>query len=410
MVPAVDDALTRGRRTALEPGSFPYYDPRRFTFSLGIEAEGAVWLSGHTAVRVDPCSQRATVEGDIVEQTRTIYQKIRTILEAAELDLSHVVRTVDYVTPDGREDYPRTADVRRAVFGSRPPATSTVVVKSLLRSGALIEIEALAARNLRVDSGLDELSQGSPVASARWAGDTLYLSTLGTGEARTEDPAGGPGVLQQSRRVYERARQVLVAAGLDLDHVVKVVEFLTPGARRQYSRVREIRETYLARRGVARTTVVMPRVMHPGALVQMEFVAAAGKGVVIDAEGRAARSEDRAAGVRIGRVLYVSGQRAVNSETRRLEHAGDIVGQARSAYANLATVLAAAGAGPEAIVRTTEFVTQAGLRDYRKTAEVRREVFKAPYPAATGIICEELIDAGALIEVEAVAVVEPRAG
>jgi enamine deaminase RidA (YjgF/YER057c/UK114 family) len=59
-------------------------------------------------------------------------------------------------------------------------------------------------------------------------------------------------------------------------------------------------------------------------------------------------------------------------------------------------------------VKTTEFVTPEGLGDYRKTAEVRREVFAPPFPAATGVVCEGLPAPGAQIAVEAVAVRAPR--
>jgi enamine deaminase RidA (YjgF/YER057c/UK114 family) len=56
------------------------------------------------------------------------------------------------------------------------------------------------------------------------------------------------------------------------------------------------------------------------------------------------------------------------------------------------------------VVKTTEFVTPEGLGGYRKTAEVRREVFTPPFPAATGVVCEGLAKVGARIAVEAVAV------
>ena len=41
-------------RRALEPDDYPFFDYRRFTFSLGIAAGASVWLSGSTAVRFDP--------------------------------------------------------------------------------------------------------------------------------------------------------------------------------------------------------------------------------------------------------------------------------------------------------------------------------------------------------------------
>ena len=45
--------------------------------------------------------------------------------------------------------------------------------------------------------------------------------------------------------------------------------------------------------------------------------------------------------------------------------------------------LAQAGSGLDAVVKTTEFVTPAALGAYRGTAEIRRQIFAPPYPAAT---------------------------
>ena len=51
-------------------------------------------------------------------------------------------KTVDYiVTTDG---YRETAEVRREMFPRGFPAATGVVVKGLLRPGALIEIDAIA--------------------------------------------------------------------------------------------------------------------------------------------------------------------------------------------------------------------------------------------------------------------------
>jgi enamine deaminase RidA (YjgF/YER057c/UK114 family) len=42
--------------------------------------------------------------------------------------------------------------------------------------------------------------------------------------------------------------------------------------------------------------------------------------------------------------------------------------------------------------------------NYRKTADVRREFFRPPYPAATGVQVKGLLREGALIEIKALAV------
>jgi enamine deaminase RidA (YjgF/YER057c/UK114 family) len=106
--------------------------------------------------------------------------------------------------------------------------------------------------------------------------------------------------------------------------------------------------------------------------------------------------------LRIGNLLFLSGTTAVD-ESGALVAPGDIVGQTRYIYEKFAKLLAAAGAGLEHIVETTEYITT--TENYRGTAEIRRAVFRPPYPTATGVIVAGLLREGALIEISAVAVV-----
>ncbi|MGH2668324.1 MAG: RidA family protein [bacterium] len=105
--------------------------------------------------------------------------------------------------------------------------------------------------------------------------------------------------------------------------------------------------------------------------------------------------------LRVGNLLFMSGTTAVD-ETGTLVAPGDIVGQTRYIYQKLAKLLSAAGAGLEHIVETTDYITT--TENYRGTAEVRRAIFKPPYPTATGVIVAGLLREGALIEISAIAV------
>lgn len=106
--------------------------------------------------------------------------------------------------------------------------------------------------------------------------------------------------------------------------------------------------------------------------------------------------------VRAGNVLFIAGTTATD-ENRELVGRGDIVAQTRQIYRQFEALLAAAGGTLRDIVATTEFITT--TENYRKTAEVRREVFGGPpYPAATGVIVAGLLREGALIEISAIAV------
>jgi enamine deaminase RidA (YjgF/YER057c/UK114 family) len=104
---------------------------------------------------------------------------------------------------------------------------------------------------------------------------------------------------------------------------------------------------------------------------------------------------------RAGNLLFISGTTA-GDESGAIVGPGDIVAQTRYIYRKLGALLAAAGAGFEHVVQTTEYVTT--TENYGKTAAVRREVFRPPYPTATGVIVAGLLREGALIEISAVAV------
>jgi 2-iminobutanoate/2-iminopropanoate deaminase len=107
-------------------------------------------------------------------------------------------------------------------------------------------------------------------------------------------------------------------------------------------------------------------------------------------------------GIRVGNLVFVSGQAAVD------EH-GDTVGgadfdaQARQAFANLATVLRNAGSGLAHVAKVTIFVTDMAVID--QVIALRREFFTPPYPADTIAEVASLARPEWQIEIEAVAVV-----
>ncbi len=106
-----------------------------------------------------------------------------------------------------------------------------------------------------------------------------------------------------------------------------------------------------------------------------------------------------------GRVISVAGQIGWTAEQRLVE--GGFVAQARQALENIVAVLACDGAGPEHIVRLTWYVTD--LDAYRGAGsalgEVYRAVIGAHYPAMSAVGVTGLVEAGALVEIEATAVV-----
>ena len=119
----------------IDPWSFT----SRYTFSPAVRKGNMLFISGLTAT-----DHRGNIvgPGDIVAQTRNIFEKIKQLMEEAGGSMDDIVKTVDYITT--KEGYKGTADVRREYFPNGFPAATGIVVKELLRPDALIEIDAIA--------------------------------------------------------------------------------------------------------------------------------------------------------------------------------------------------------------------------------------------------------------------------
>lgn len=106
-----------------------------------------------------------------------------------------------------------------------------------------------------------------------------------------------------------------------------------------------------------------------------------------------------------GRLVFVAGTIGWD-ESERLVGA-DLVSQARQALRNIVAILAEAGAGPEHVVRMTWYVTSRA--EYRAAGralgEAYREVMGRHYPVMSAVEVSALMEEGAVVEIEATAVV-----
>jgi enamine deaminase RidA (YjgF/YER057c/UK114 family) len=106
-----------------------------------------------------------------------------------------------------------------------------------------------------------------------------------------------------------------------------------------------------------------------------------------------------------GRSIHVSGMIGWDEGHRLVE--GGFVAQAEQALRNIVAVLGTDGAGPEHLVRLTWFVTD--LAAYRAAArplgEAYRRVLGRHFPAMSVVGVAGLVEPGALVEIEATAVV-----
>lgn len=105
-----------------------------------------------------------------------------------------------------------------------------------------------------------------------------------------------------------------------------------------------------------------------------------------------------------GRVLFVAGQTARDAAGHIV--AGGLVDQWQQALSNVLAVVEAAGGRPSDIARMTVFI--ADLKEYRRSLKEIGAVWKARmgrhYPAMSVVEVSGLVDEGAVIEIEATAV------
>jgi enamine deaminase RidA (YjgF/YER057c/UK114 family) len=372
---------------AIKPAAFPWFDYSRYTFSLGLDLGSDALLSGHSASEFDPTEKRMVVRAGLTRQTRTAYAKIEAILDAAGYSLGDVVRVVEYVTAAGIDRYRDAEQVRIEVLGEGP-CVYTVCVNGLLRPDALIEVEVVARKRK---------------ATTTWLDGVVYVPSCLPVDSKGELVAEGD-LLGQVNAVYDRASELLSAMDLPLSQVAKTVDYMTPAGLTDYKLTGRIRRERLGPVYPGATGIIMERLKHPKALIQVDFIASRHPLEAVNPGWERYRKLTYSPAVKAGNVLFMSGQAALDPATEQAVEPDDVVGQAEYTYSNILDVLGAAGAGPENLVKTVEYVTPQGLARYRETAAVRSRLLKEPYPASTGIICEKLLRPEFQIEVDPMAV------
>lgn len=103
--------------------------------------------------------------------------------------------------------------------------------------------------------------------------------------------------------------------------------------------------------------------------------------------------------VRAGNTVYLSGQIGLDPETMQM--AEGIDAQIRRVFLNLQAVAAAAGGGPDDIVKLTVYLTD--LAHFPRVNEIMAGFFKQPYPARATVGVAAL-PRNALVEIDAVLV------
>jgi reactive intermediate/imine deaminase len=104
--------------------------------------------------------------------------------------------------------------------------------------------------------------------------------------------------------------------------------------------------------------------------------------------------------VRAGKTLYISGQVAQDKDGK-LVGPGDIAVQAAQVFANLQSVVEAAGGTMQNIVKLNTYTTSLAYRP--AIAEARAKYWQSDWPASTFVVISSLATPDFLVEIEAIA-------
>ncbi len=116
--------------------SFPV-EPPALEMARSTRIENMVFVSGQVGRLAD-----GTMPLDFNTQARIVFDNLSSALAGVGANLSNVVKITCFLAH--REDAPAYRELRKKVFPTEPPASSTVLVAGLVNPDARIEVEAIA--------------------------------------------------------------------------------------------------------------------------------------------------------------------------------------------------------------------------------------------------------------------------
>jgi enamine deaminase RidA (YjgF/YER057c/UK114 family) len=118
-----------------------FYDPKTYSHVVEVEGGRLLFVSGQ--VPLD--AQRQLVSRDFREQVEAVYDNLETVLRSVGAGFENVLKTTTYLTNLSQTKvFREVRDARFAHLKTRP-ASTTLVITSLVEPEFLLEIEVIAA-------------------------------------------------------------------------------------------------------------------------------------------------------------------------------------------------------------------------------------------------------------------------
>jgi 3-hydroxyisobutyrate dehydrogenase len=99
-----------------------------------------LFVSGQIALDKDG---KIVGEGDFRAQAEQVFKNLIAVIEAGGGSINNILKTTTFLTD--LSNRPALAEVREKFYGAEPPASTLVVISSLVRPELMIEVEAIVA-------------------------------------------------------------------------------------------------------------------------------------------------------------------------------------------------------------------------------------------------------------------------
>lgn len=207
-------ALAQAQVRAVVPA---HASANRF-YSPGVDAGDYLYISAQGPRRPD-----GSLPATFTEQCRQAFENVRSVAEAAGLNLEHIVYAQVYL-----DDMSKYGEMNRAFgefFSKSPPARAVLGVAKIAEPP--IEINAIAVRNLADKRAVFPANYKSDdtAAPGMLTHDRLFVSGMFGSDPESAKVPDDPGM--QVDLALDRMQAVLKAAGLDLSYMVFVNPYLT---------------------------------------------------------------------------------------------------------------------------------------------------------------------------------------
>ncbi len=124
-----------------------FHNPQTIADPIGTYSHGAevpsnarwLYIAGQIGLRKD-----GTVPPTVEAQTEIAWQNIVAVLAAAGMKVTDLVKITQYLTH--LDDFPKYAAVRAKFLAGHCPASTALVISSLVKPEYLVEVEAIAAK------------------------------------------------------------------------------------------------------------------------------------------------------------------------------------------------------------------------------------------------------------------------